>query len=96
LIAARQMDVDVLLWAGTHRFEAYELEGKFFVNPGSATGAMTTGPWPEEENPTPSFALMDVQGDVLVLYVYQLRKDANGVENVGVEKVSFRKGGSGQ
>lgn len=34
-----------------------------------------------------------VQGDVLVLYVYQLRKDANGNENVGVEKVSFRKNG---
>lgn len=60
LIAARQMDVDVLLWGGTHRFEAYELEGKFFVNPGSATGAMTTGWWPEKEEPTPSFVLMDV------------------------------------
>ncbi|KAF7506755.1 hypothetical protein GJ744_011479 [Endocarpon pusillum] len=43
LIAARQMDVDVLLWGGTHRFEAYELEGKFFVNPGSGTGAVGTG-----------------------------------------------------
>ncbi|KAK4695652.1 vacuolar protein sorting-associated protein 29, partial [Lecanoromycetidae sp. Uapishka_2] len=62
LIAARHMDVDVLLWGGTHKFEAYELEGKFFV-----------------------------QGDVLVLYVYQLKTDSNGVESVGVEKVSFRK-----
>ena len=35
-----------------------------------------------------------VQGDVLVLYVYQLKKDANGVENVAVEKVSYRKGGT--
>ena len=34
-----------------------------------------------------------VQGDVLVLYVYQLRTDSNGVENVGVEKISFRKNG---
>ena len=50
----------MLLWGGTHRFEAYELEGKFFVNPGSATGAMTTGWWPEAEEPTPSFVLMDV------------------------------------
>ena len=57
---ARQLDVDVLLWGGTHRFEAYELEGKFFVNPGSVTGAMTTNPWPESEDPTPSFVLMDV------------------------------------
>jgi len=92
LIAARQMDVDVLLWGGTHRFDAYELDGKFFVNPGSATGAMTTGWWPEAEDPTPSFVLMDVQGDVLVLYVYQLKKDDNGNETVAVEKVSFRKG----
>ncbi|TKA64452.1 hypothetical protein B0A49_07230 [Cryomyces minteri] len=96
LIAARQMDVDVLLWGGTHRFEAYEMEGKFFVNPGSATGAVSWGWGGEGEGEgVPSFVLMDVQGDVLVLYVYQLRKDANGVENVGVEKVSFRKNGTG-
>jgi vacuolar protein sorting-associated protein 29 len=94
------MDVDILLWGGTHKFEAYEMEGKFFVNPGSATGAMTTG-WGagaagvDEDEPTPSFVLMDVQGDVLVLYVYQLRKDADGNDSVAVEKVSFRKNGGG-
>ncbi|RPA75520.1 vacuolar protein sorting-associated protein [Ascobolus immersus RN42] len=95
LIAARQMDVDVLLWGGTHRFEAYELEGKFFVNPGSLTGAEGSG-WEEvegEEGETPSFCLMDVQGSVLVLYVYQLRTDENGVESVAVEKVTYRKEG---
>ncbi|KAJ9606555.1 Vacuolar protein sorting-associated protein 29 [Cladophialophora chaetospira] len=91
LIAARQMDVDILLWGGTHKFEAYELEGKFFVNPGSATGAFSTSWLAIDEEPTPSFCLMDIQGDVLVLYVYQLRKDDNGNENVAVEKVSFRK-----
>ncbi|KAL1586834.1 hypothetical protein WHR41_04494 [Cladosporium halotolerans] len=97
LIAARQMDVDVLCWGGTCKFEAYEMEGKFFVNPGSATGAdswmdETLGASEEEDANTPSFVLMDVQGDVLVLYVYQLKKDAEGNESVGVEKVSFRKG----
>lgn len=97
LIAARQMDVDVLCWGGTCKFEAYEMEGKFFVNPGSATGAdswmdETLGANEEEDANTPSFVLMDVQGDVLVLYVYQLKKDAEGNESVGVEKVSFRKG----
>lgn len=53
--------MDVLLWGGTHRFEAYELEGKFFVNPGSLTGAESSG-WEEEgeEGETPSFCLMDV------------------------------------
>jgi len=54
------MDVDVLLWGGTHKFEAYELEGKFFVNPGSVTGAVSTGWWADGEEPTPSFCLMDV------------------------------------
>jgi vacuolar protein sorting-associated protein 29 len=72
LIAARQMDVDVLLWGGTHRFEAYELEGKFFVNPGSATGAMSVGWWQDTEpEPTPSFCLMDVStawGGALMAY----------------------------
>ncbi|KAK5116648.1 hypothetical protein LTR62_007322 [Meristemomyces frigidus] len=100
LIAARQMDVDVLCWGGTCKFEAYEMEGKFFINPGSATGAVswndeTLGVDGEEEGNTPSFVLMDVQGDVLVLYVYQLRRDEKGVETVGVEKVNFRKGASG-
>lgn len=41
---ARQMDVDVLISGGTHRFEAFEFEGRFFVNPGSATGAWS-GLW---------------------------------------------------
>ena len=44
------------------KFEAYELEGKFFVNPGSATGAMGTGWMAEGENVVPSFCLMDVSG----------------------------------
>jgi vacuolar protein sorting-associated protein 29 len=107
LIAARQMDVDVLCWGGTCRFEAYEMEGKFFINPGSATGAPSwadgeerlnadSGAGEDEEDgdpdrTIPSFVLMDVQGEVLVLYVYQLKRDAAGNENVGVEKVSFRK-----
>ena len=54
------MDVDVLCWGGTHRFESWEMEGVFFVNPGSATGALGTGWWMDGEEPTPSFVLMDV------------------------------------
>lgn len=32
-----------LIWVD-HRFEAFEFEGRFFVNPGSATGAWS-GLW---------------------------------------------------
>ncbi len=37
----RQLDVDILITGQTHKFEAYEQEGHFFINPGSATGAYT-------------------------------------------------------
>ncbi|KAF2864078.1 Metallo-dependent phosphatase [Piedraia hortae CBS 480.64] len=91
LIAARQMDVDVLCWAGTCKFEAYEMEGKFFVNPGSATGACSWSDAEDEERNVPSFVLMEVQGDGLTLYVYQLRENEAGEESVGVEKVTYKK-----
>jgi putative phosphoesterase len=35
----RQLDVDILITGHTHRFEAFERDNKFFINPGSATGA---------------------------------------------------------
>ncbi|TNY21160.1 Metallo-dependent phosphatase-like protein [Rhodotorula diobovata] len=147
---ARKLDVDVLISGGTHRFEAFEAQGRFFLNPGSATGAFsplwTPAPVPaapapgaaggaaaaaggeaaaqgeegskkeavegakdgkacggdgdavkedeqeeedeEEEGPTPSFALLDIQGNVVVTYVYQEKRG-----DVSVEKLEFRRAG---
>lgn len=48
LAFAREIDVDILIWGGTHRVEAYTLDGKYFINPGSATGAFHFG-WPEND-----------------------------------------------
>lgn len=48
LAFAREIDVDILVWGGTHKVEAYTLDGKFFINPGSATGALNFD-WPEKE-----------------------------------------------
>ncbi|CAO1619758.1 unnamed protein product [Sympodiomycopsis kandeliae] len=42
---ATTMDVDVLISGATHQFKAYEENGKFFINPGSATGAWCSV-WP--------------------------------------------------
>ncbi|CAO1629177.1 unnamed protein product [Parajaminaea phylloscopi] len=49
---AMQMDVDVLLTGATHKYESWEDDGRFFVNPGSATGAWAVD-WPlfEQEEP---------------------------------------------
>ncbi|KAL2265388.1 hypothetical protein VTJ83DRAFT_6488 [Remersonia thermophila] len=99
LAEANRLDVDILCWSGgSHRFECFEYMDKFFVNPGSATGAMTPD-WNSDNNNNnnddddvvPSFCLMDVQGISLTLYVYQLRKGENGAENVAVEKVTYTK-----
>ena len=35
----RQLDVDILITGHTHKFEAFEHENRFYINPGSATGA---------------------------------------------------------
>ena len=35
----RQLDVDVMVSGHTHKLEAYEKDGKFYINPGSVTGA---------------------------------------------------------
>ncbi|KAJ1882258.1 Vacuolar protein sorting-associated protein 29 [Coemansia sp. RSA 486] len=79
---ARQMDVDVLVTGNTHRFEAYEEQGRFFINPGSITGG-----WGAlEMNPVPSFVLMEVKGRQLVVYVYQLVND-----EVVVDRIEYRK-----
>lgn len=48
LVLARELDADILIWGGTHKVEAYTLDGKFFINPGSLTGAFSFD-WPEVE-----------------------------------------------
>ncbi|KIL60991.1 hypothetical protein M378DRAFT_874310 [Amanita muscaria Koide BX008] len=99
---ARQMDVDVLVSGHTHVFQAVEYDGRFFINPGSATGAWT-GAYttcvfvprfldpllthtPPQSDATPSFALLDIQGPIVVTYVYQLVEG-----EVRVEKIEWRK-----
>ncbi|NWS75739.1 VPS29 protein, partial [Crotophaga sulcirostris] len=78
----RQLDVDILISGHTHRFEAFEHETKFCINPGSATGAYSA----LETNIIPSFVLMDIQASTVVAYVYQLIED-----DVKVERIEFKK-----
>lgn len=46
---ARMMDVDILIYGSTHKVEAYTLDGKFFVNPGTGTGAYSTDTLDKED-----------------------------------------------
>ena len=78
----RQLDVDILITGHTHEFKAYKHEGRLLVNPGSATGAYSSLTY--EVNP--SFVLMDIDGDRVVVYVYEL---VDG--EVKVDKIDFQK-----
>ncbi|KAG5683692.1 hypothetical protein PVAND_012958 [Polypedilum vanderplanki] len=82
----RQLDVDILITGHTHKFEAYEHENKFYINPGSATGAYTT--LNETNNVIPSFILMDIQATTVVTYVYQLDLET---QEVKVERIEYKK-----
>jgi len=78
----RQLDVDILISGHTHKFDAYEHQNKFYINPGSATGAYSA----IDSEVTPSFALLDIQSSTVVTYVYQL---IDG--EVKVERVEYKK-----
>ena len=82
----RQLNCDILITGHTHRFEAYEQDGRFFVNPGSVTGAFTPLGDGGDASPVPSFILMDIQSATVVTYVYQLVN-----EEVKVERIEFKK-----
>uniref|UniRef100_A0A3B5L5I0 Vacuolar protein sorting-associated protein 29 n=1 Tax=Xiphophorus couchianus TaxID=32473 RepID=A0A3B5L5I0_9TELE len=58
----RQLDVDILISGHTHKFEAFENENKFYINPGSATGAYnvtSSGLW------LPSVSEMKLQNETV-------------------------------
>merc|ERR1711942_157579 len=78
----RQLDCDILITGHTNKFEAYEHENKFYVNPGSATGAYSA----LESEIIPSFILMDIQSSTVVTYVYQLIDD-----EVKVDRIEYKK-----
>lgn len=82
----RQLDVDILVTGHSHRFEAYEHDGHFYVNPGSATGAFN----PLDTNIIPSFVLMDIQAGTVVTYVYQLIDDEVKIERIEYKKPAVR------
>ena len=77
----RKMDVDILVSGHTHRNEIFQSStGKYFINPGSVTGAAET---------VPSFMLMAVQGPSAAIYVYEL---VDGKANVAMSEI--RKAGA--
>eukprot|EP01006_Ploeotia_vitrea_P045428 TRINITY_DN66941_c2_g11_i1.p1 TRINITY_DN66941_c2_g11~~TRINITY_DN66941_c2_g11_i1.p1 ORF type:complete len:184 (-),score=21.48 TRINITY_DN66941_c2_g11_i1:98-649(-) len=78
----RKLDVDVLIYGGTHQYKTFEFEGKLFINPGSITGAFSV----LDSDVTPTFVLMDIIDTKIVTFVYQLEGD-----DLKVKKKEFNK-----
>eukprot|EP00049_Salpingoeca_infusionum_P002760 m.59507 g.59507 ORF g.59507 m.59507 type:complete len:184 (+) comp11772_c0_seq4:4639-5190(+) len=81
-LTRRKMDVDVLITGHTHQFDAWEADGCFYLNPGSATGAFS----PVTADVTPSFALMDIQGSKIRTFIYTLVGGESNVKKHVFEK----------
>ncbi|KAI8339949.1 vacuolar protein sorting-associated protein 29-like protein [Chlamydoabsidia padenii] len=84
-IIARQLDVDVLFSGHTHQLEATKHNGRYFINPGSATGAYSATATTTTDV-VPSFVLMDIQGDNVTTFIYKLIDD-----EVKVDKQFYKK-----
>ena len=61
-IVQRQLDVDILISGHTHKNEVNECDGKWYINPGSVTGAYST----LTQEVVPSFILLAIQGGRVV------------------------------
>ncbi|KAL7711915.1 Vacuolar protein sorting-associated protein 29 [Entamoeba marina] len=67
-IYQREMGVDILISGHTHQLSTKEINGKYFLNPGSATGAYS----PMVKTPIPSFMLLEINDNDLSIYEYTL------------------------
>jgi vacuolar protein sorting-associated protein 29 len=64
----RQLNCDILLSGHTHSNSVSIYDGKYFINPGSISGAFS----PLLSAPVPSFVLMVIQGDYAIVYLYEM------------------------
>jgi len=68
---ARRLDVDILITGHTHTTCTREVEGRWLINPGSITGALTGS----SEKVLPSFMCISIKGKDAMAYVYEMRED---------------------
>jgi vacuolar protein sorting-associated protein 29 len=64
----RQLNCDILLSGLTHSNCVSIYDGKYFINPGSISGAFS----PIQPTAVPSFVLIVIQGDYAIVYLYEL------------------------
>ncbi|MFO0515286.1 MAG: hypothetical protein ACK5YA_00370, partial [bacterium] len=68
----------------THSNSVNVFESKYYINPGSISGAFSYN----NPDPIPSFILMVIQGDFTIVYLYELLDENKKFE---VTKMEFTK-----
>ena len=66
----RQLECDILISGFTHINSVSHKDGKYFINPGTMTGAFS----PLMNDPPPTFMLLLINGDIGVIYLYELNQ----------------------
>ena len=72
----------MLIHGHTHVNGVQQYDGKYFINPGSATGAYSA----MNSNVMPSFILMAVQGDEIAVFNYMMANDELKIERIDLKK----------
>ena len=80
-----ELDCDVLLSGFTYKYGINIVENKLFLNPGSITGGLS----PLMEYCVPSFILMAITGDEMIIYSYVLNDKK---EKFQVGQIEYVKG----
>lgn len=80
----RQLGCDILLSGHTHINQVSNYENKYYINPGSISGAFSA----LNPCPVPSFILMVISGDYAQIFLYELTDPKKKFE---VSKMEFTK-----
>lgn len=83
-VIQRKLGCDILLSGHTHTNSVNVFDGKYYINPGSISGAFSNN----NPTPVPSFILMVIQGDFTIVYLYELVDETKKFE---VTKMEFTK-----
>lgn len=81
---SKQMECDILISGFTHLRGVFHFEGKWFINPGTITGAFS----PLTNNPPPSFMVLFTLPDVATLYLYEYNQSSKQFD---VSKIDLTK-----
>lgn len=80
----KKLECDILVSGFTHVKGVYHFEGKWYINPGTITGAFS----PLNNNPVPSFMILITIEDTAILHLYELNQSTKVLD---VSKIEISK-----